>query len=319
MEVARGIFMIKIPLPFQLDSVNCYLLKDANGWFLVDAGLNYDVGRDAWAGALKSLGLEFSDIKSILVTHFHPDHYGAAGWLQEQSNAVVYMSQIDSTMAKAVWSEGEFKTVLHREYMIGNGVPQILAKKIEKVMSSRIDWVKPDPLVKLLEEGDTLHIGDDMWEVLITPGHSRGHICLYSPARKIIISGDQLLLDITSNISFIPGSSQNPLKDYLYSLSRLKRLDIDLLLPAHGDIFKNAQRRICDLFKHHKERLETIYNAVGSGRTAFEISQEVFGQNLNLNDIRFALGETIAHLKYLTKEGKLKEESANDLTIYWYN
>ncbi len=319
MEMADGIFLVRIPLPFQLDSVNCYLIRDADGWFAVDAGLNYEAGREAWARALGYLGLEFTNVKRILVTHFHPDHYGAAGWLQERSRARVYMSKTDFAMAKTVWNESGFKAALNREHMISNGVPKTLALKIEKIMRSRINWVKPDPQVNLLEEGDSFRIGDDAWEVLITPGHSRGHVCLYSAKRKIIISGDQLLLDITSNISFFPGSSENPLLDYLCSLSRLKRLDIDLLLPAHGHSFKDAGKRICGLFRHHKQRLESVYNAVGSGKTAFDISQEVFGRNLDLNDLRFALGETIAHLKYLVVEGRLREDQGKDLTVYSYN
>jgi glyoxylase-like metal-dependent hydrolase (beta-lactamase superfamily II) len=317
-EVAEGILQVKIPIPFPIKFVNCYLIREPGGCFLIDAGLNYERGRDTWVDFFQKEGMEFSDLKGILITHFHPDHFGAVGWLQERSGAKVYMSRIELERARMFWNPDVPFNRIDIGHLVENGIPARLAEQIGQSMGQNFDygWVKPDPVVETIADGEKLAISGLIWDILVTPGHSDGHVCLYNPERKIIFAGDQLLPGITSNVSFFPGALPNPLKDYLQSLCRLKSLDIEVVLPAHGDIFKRAGKRVDELLKHHRERLELICRAADGGKTAFEVSQEVFSSNLSLDDTRFALGETLAHLKYLVHEDRLIEKRKQGVVFY---
>lgn len=314
MDLPKGIHRVNISIPMSLKNVNCYLLEGPRGWSAVDAGLNYPAAKDEWKKALSSIGLSFSDIKELVITHSHVDHLGLAGWIQQKSGCRVFMSNQEAN------GMTRFRTlVIHqsdvlRTFMLQNGFTDEEANSLQNMFSSVDQIVKPDPQVELLADGDNIMLGDRGWQVFVTPGHAEGHVCLYDPIEEILISGDQILPTITSNISIIPYSQHNPLEDYIASLLRLKELKIKTVLPAHREPFAEAHRRIDELLAHHENRLQVILNAIEDGKNAAQITDQVFGSDLNSPLDRFlAVGETLAHLKVLMQKGLVRQQNLSTI------
>jgi glyoxylase-like metal-dependent hydrolase (beta-lactamase superfamily II) len=175
-----------------------------------------------------------------------------------------------------------------------------------------------------LKDGDTISIGDYLFECIETPGHSKGHICLYEPSKKILISGDHILVDITPNIS-LWSDERNPLNEYLMSLDRVYNLDVELVLPGHKSIFRNHKERIRELKQHHQIRLNEVISILEKGRqNVFQIaSQMTWDVNYRSWDLFpssqkwFAFGEAMSHLKYLEEEGKVgREMQEQEVTFF---
>ncbi len=305
-----GMFRVHLPLPFALDHINCYLITGEQGWEVVDAGLStYDSCR-YWNRTVRDLGLNWQQLRGIYITHYHPDHYGAAGWLQNRSGAPVYMLSAGLKEAGIAWGNYEALFSDYSSFCRRHGMPDRLIDRLLVNMESATYTVYPQPLVTALEEGDRVRLGDCLYQVLWTPGHADGHCCLYSEQTRLLFSGDHLLPSITSNVSLWPGAQPNPLRSYFNSLRKISTLNADLILPAHGDPFDNLAERVKALFTHHRERLKLMAKLVAPGATAYHICRKVFGRSLTVHEIQFAFSETLAHLVYLEQEQVL--ESASD-------
>jgi glyoxylase-like metal-dependent hydrolase (beta-lactamase superfamily II) len=317
MDVAElGIYKVKLPLPFKLDHVNCYAVKGRRGWSIVDTGLNYEPARRAWLDFMAGRGIKPGDIAGIYVTHYHPDHYGAAGWLQQISGAPVYMSSIEVSLAEKIWRRSNEDREIIAGMLLENGMPQDLVVRILTGMDEMIPRVNPHPRVTFLSDGEEVPLGDHHYRVVLTPGHSDGHACFYHEKNGLLLSGDHLLPKISSNISLWPHSHPNPLDNFLTSLRENHRLNVSLVLPAHGDCFSNVQQRVSELQEHHRERLELMKRIASRGATVYQVCREVFGDRLSLHEIRFAMTETLAHLVYLEKRGELRVSKVDGRYIY---
>ena len=316
-EIGRyGIFSVRLPLPFKLDHVNCYAVKGRDGWSIVDAGLNYGPTRKAWSEFMGNHGFNVGDITGIYITHYHPDHYGAAGWLQKLSGAPVYMSAVEASMTEKIWRQGtQNLDILVRMYL-ENGVPAGLVTKMLENINDMRSMVAPQPEITPLSDGEEVRLGDLNYRVVSTPGHSDGHVCFYCEENGVLLSGDHLLPHITSNISLWPQSHPNPLDNFLTSLAENHRLRVSLALPAHGECFSNVEQRLTELEDHHRERLNTMKQIASRGATAYQVCMEVFGNGLSLHETRFALTETMAHLVYLQKRGELRVDRENGAYKY---
>jgi len=309
-------FRIHLPLPFALDHINCYLITGEQGWEVVDVGLSTHESCRYWNRTIRELGLKWQQLRGIYITHYHPDHYGAAGWLQNRSGAPVYMLSAGLKEAEIAWGNYE---ILFSDYSLfcrRHGMPDRLIENLLVNMERAAYTVYPQPLVTTLEEGDRVRLGDRLYEVLWTPGHADGHYCLYSAQTKTLFSGDHLLPSITSNVSLWPWAQPNPLLSYFSSLKKISTLDVDLILPAHGDSFDNLPGQIEMLFSHHRERLKLMVQLAAPGATAYNICRKAFGWNLTVHEIQFAFSETLAHLVYLEQEQVLRSVSDQG-TIYF--
>ena len=315
MLVEKGIHLVNIPLPIRLESVNCYLLEGKDGWAIIDTGLNYPGAKEKWTQALREIGIGFQDITKMVVTHFHVDHVGLAGWFQERSGCKVYISDKEGANLGRFWDVylGDDQELYL--FLIKSGLEQDEAETLCNLLRNVDRVLQPYPDFEFVKDGDFLRLGDRLWEVLVTPGHTSGHICLYCNEEGLLLSGDQLLPTITSNISIVPAGATDPLEDYLNSLRRLEGLHPRLVLPAHGPCFDNYQERIRELYRHHEERLELILRSVGSGKHAAAISDEVFGTDLGPVERFMAVGETLAHLKVLIRQGLVAEREGIPTTF----
>lgn len=315
LEVAKNIYLVQLPLPFALRSVNCYLLQDHDGWSIVDTGLNTPQARATWQAAFASLGISPQAINRIVLTHSHPDHYGLAGWLQElcangrpELVPPVLMSPLEAEFARLAWQTHEGWPDIMLNFFAHCGLPPEISTSttagIEQVRSSTLPH--PDR-VEMLKSKTTLPMGGRNFEVWQVPGHSDGQLIFYDAADQLLLCGDQVLLTITPNISLWPFSEANPLGRYLVSLRQLAGLEVRLALPGHRALITNWQQRLAELEAHHAARLEQMLAVVDHGITPYEISQQIFNfDSLSAHEIRFAVTETLAHLEYLVRQQQLE-------------
>jgi glyoxylase-like metal-dependent hydrolase (beta-lactamase superfamily II) len=308
-EVADGIYLVPIPIPIPLKYVNCYLCRGPSGWTLVDTGFHDALGLDAWPRAMADLSIRPQDIDRILVTHYHPDHIGGAGWLQELTGAPVYLHEPELRQVEQFWGGGMADLA---EALAGlfraEGMPEEMALGIRDHHHHQWNNVLPLPAITPIPTGDTLRIGGAGYEVLWLPGHSDGLAVFWDPQSGILLTNDMLLNKITPNVSLWPDCRPNPLQDFLESLAKVEALGAKLGLPGHRTVITDVAGRAREIRRHHAERLDLMERACGSvrGATAWEVCREVFKPGeLTIHQVRFAMAETLAHLVYMEKQGRL--------------
>jgi len=328
-EVITGIYQLQLPLPFPTELrgyVNTYLIQGDNEYLLIDTGWNTEEAFDSLKKQLADIGIGFGDITQIVVTHRHPDHYGLAAKLKRFSQAKLAFHYLEKDFIKLRYKNvNEF---IHQmeQWLYINEVPADEMSTLRATALGSKRLITPASPDVTFRGGETLSTGLFSFKVLWTPGHSVGHICLCEPAKKVLISGDHILPNITPNISLYPQSSSNPLGDYLNSLNALKQLEVNLILPGHENPFTGLQPRIEELIQHHKQRKSEILETLkAKPKTTYQISTEitwipemggVSWQNLAPLDKRLAVLETLAHLESMRVDGKV-DKFFRDGTIYY--
>lgn len=317
--VAPGVHWLRMPLPFQLDHINLWLLEDGPGWTVVDTGFNNDATRAHWERLFDGL-LEGRPVTRVIVTHFHPDHMGLAGWLVDRFDASFH-----ATLAE--WLYGRMLTLepdelarpqIQRFYRRA-GLPEETITAVLNRPNGYRTAVTPLPTVlNRLRDGDRLEVGGHRWRVVVGRGHAPEQACLLDEARGLFIAGDQILPKISPNVSVWPHEPDaDPLADYLASLNDFKRLPEDVLvLPSHGHPFTGLHRRIDYLLEHHRQRIEEACNACTEPATAYEVMQAMFTRKLDAHQTRFAVGEAIAHLNHLVRLGRVVRERGQGADRY---
>ena len=331
-EVAPRIHRLAVPVPFPgLEVVNCYLLGDNAGprWTAVDAGLNTERARQIWEDAVRALGWSFSDLRQIVVTHSHPDHFGLAGWLQSRAagKPVVRISPREWEIVQIVWMDrsphrdAELEAHAVRCGVAPELVHQLLKSRGADQENATQHGTRPFPTrVEHLSHNDQIEMGGRSWRALHTPGHSDGHLVFHDAAGALILAGDQVLPHITPNIGQWPGVEPDALGRYLQSLPGLKSLAVDLALPGHGPMIRDWIGRIEELEKHHAERLEHMTGVVRErGKaTVWQVAERSFDfAALSPGEWAFALVETLSHLDHLVARGAmLRDEDASGVWRY---
>jgi glyoxylase-like metal-dependent hydrolase (beta-lactamase superfamily II) len=285
------------------------VLRDGDGWTIIDTGINYLAGRAAWQAALVKLEIAPKTIQRIILTHAHPDHYGMAGWLAEQSSAPVQLAPLEQEFVITAWHAGAANEQVVVDFFQAHGMPTELAEQVRHSMAETRAMTLPWPTTSVIEPGVSIQIGARNFQVIATPGHSDQHLAFYCAEERLLLCGDAVLIKITPNISLWPHGRPDPLADYLQSLDLLAALHVDLALPGHGPLIRAFGERLAELRAHHHERLEIMEQATAGGATAFSICTAVFPTTaLSPHQMRFAMAETLAHLEYLVGVGRLEHD-----------
>ena len=326
-EIIPGVYQLKIPIPNNpLENTNIYLVQGDNEYLLIDAGWNSEQALRSLGKQLAEIGVDFKDISQIVVTHAHFDHYGLAGRLRQLSQAKISLHYLDKNLLIPRYTNiDEFLRQAEQWFRI-NGVP---ANELPFAGTSFAGMRRPStPTLPdmTLQGGETISTGSFNFQVVWTPGHSPGHICLYEPAQKILFAGDHILPVITPNISLQPQSDANPLGDFINSLNTVKQLDANLVLPAHEHTFNNLSARVDEIILHHELRnLEILEAMKTEPKTAYQISTHITWmptlggvsfQDLAMMDKRMAVSETLAHLEAMRIDGKVVQASQDSIIYY---
>jgi glyoxylase-like metal-dependent hydrolase (beta-lactamase superfamily II) len=311
-RVAADVWAIPVPIPDNpLKYVICYALEEPGGLVLVDPGWDADDSYAVLGAGLATLGATVGDVRGVIVTHFHPDHHGLAGRVRADSGAWVALHPADAEFFADSPAAVDRMLRVNEAWLRAAGAdvdgdPEIADATGE--VERRILMAAPDlhPL-----DGDRLP-GTGRLTVVHTPGHTRGHVCLFDPDRRLLFGGDHLLPRISPNVGWHPMSGANPLADFLSSLDRVARLDgeVDLVLPAHEWTFTGAAARAKELTEHHGHRLNEVRRLLAAGpRTAWDLAQDLRWSRpwsaLVPNLRRAALGEALAHLVLLLATGEV--------------
>jgi glyoxylase-like metal-dependent hydrolase (beta-lactamase superfamily II) len=303
---------VEIPLPFALKLVNCYLVRGPDGWALIDTGVGWPPAIDAWHAALRQHGLRPRDISTIVVTHNHPDHLGLAGWWQRESGAPVLMTREEAAIAREVWSDGDRAGRELAAHFVSHGLPETWAASVAESTAATQRMIAPlpeqiTPLAIESGESRAITIAGRRFEAIALPGHSDAQLCLLESSTRTLFSADHVLPRISPNIGVWRGTRPDPLRRYLDSFAALESLDVALALPGHGPAFTDLRGRIAELRDHHARRLDEMLAALrhAPDATAYDITRLIFpAAQTTPAQIKFALGETIAHLDYLVSDGR---------------
>jgi len=306
-EVAPGIQWLRMPLPFQLDHINLWLLADGDGWTIIDTGVALAPTRERWE-RIFATRLDGRPVRRVLVTHFHPDHIGNAAWLAERWRAELWCTQTEWLAAEyALRSRDDADLDRRVAYYRRNGVAEDATATMRRRGNPYPMLVSGLPFQFMpIAEGETVTIGDRAWRVITARGHSPEHACLWCEDARVLIAGDQVLPKITTNVSVWPERPrENPLRYYLDSLARVRPLGVDaLVLPSHGLPFRGLHDRLDALVQHHEARLSEAADVLTEPRTAADLVPVLFRRELDAHHLGFAIGETVAHLNFLEAEGR---------------
>lgn len=319
-DITGDIRWIRLPVPGSLQHINVWLVPGINGRVLVDTGMSQPDTHAAWEELAASERLA-QELRGILVTHHHPDHFGMAAALAMRFGVPVRMSAptraaAESSMASDVGAADGSLAEYHREW--GVDFAALLERaRAAGVFGKLISGMpaQAEPIV----EGERIGELHEPWQASLHFGHAEGHVCFHWAQGGLLISGDQLLPKISSNISLYPGAgSADPLADFLTSLERLAQLpDETIVLPAHGQPFRGAAFRATQLKAGHQRRLAQLSDFCAKPRTTPELVAELFGaRNLEGWNSLLAYGETLAHVRYLHARGGLARLAGGG-TVHW--
>jgi glyoxylase-like metal-dependent hydrolase (beta-lactamase superfamily II) len=311
MELAPGLWRLILPMPRHfLRAVNLYLLRDADGYVLIDCGLPIAEAWQALMEQLDALGVPASGIHTIIATHGHPDHCGLAARLREHCDAQVWLHARDWQFVQQRFIDADAYRGVWREWLEQHGMPGAEAEAASAgpgLIGQQMGLETPD---RLLEGGEELAVGPYRLRILWTPGHTPGHVCLYEPTRHFLLSGDHILPRVNPNVSLNPETGTNPLPGYLASLRELAALEIELALPGHGEPFPDLAARAHESLAHQLDRRARLLALLGpEPQTAYALASQIWADSQPNSWEQFsghlrrnALGTLTAHLEALVAD-----------------
>jgi glyoxylase-like metal-dependent hydrolase (beta-lactamase superfamily II) len=323
-QVRPGIWSIPVPIPDNpLRYVLVYAFElDGGGIAIVDAGWNTDDAWNALNAGIAEAGGSITDVRSVLVTHIHPDHYGLAGRVRDESGAWIGLHPDDAVMLRARYVDVDDLLEKMRGLLEFSGVPGDTVPDLNMasmMIRSQVDMAEPDVL---FEDGKEVEVPGWDLRTIWTPGHSPGHVCFHSERNKFLLSGDHVLPRITPNIGVHTQQIPNPLGDFLESLLKVQNLAVEEVFPAHEYRFSDLRGRLDAIILHHADRLAEIESLLTErpGMTAWEMAVNLKWSR-PWDEIpqfmqRAAVGETLAHLVLLDIHKRVRREGDRPALYY---
>jgi len=293
-ELSGGIRRVTLPLPTRPGHVHAYVLPGDDGWTVVDTGLGLPDARERWARELHGLP---GRVRRIVVTHFHPDHVGAARDLSELTGAAVLQGRVDYEQCELVWGGTDWASVLV-DWFQRHGVPDAVVAELIEQGSLFRPFIRFQPDPELIDPGDEV----DGWRAVAAPGHADGQLMLIRDG--VLVAADHVLDPISPTVGLWPRSRPDPLGDYIGALRATAELGPTLALPGHGEPIADPVGRVGQLIAHHEQRLGAAAAALrDEPQSGYEVSFPLFGDDLKPSARRFAVAETLSHLERLVLEG----------------
>jgi glyoxylase-like metal-dependent hydrolase (beta-lactamase superfamily II) len=329
-EIFPGLYQMPLILSgFDPGSVNLYLIKTSGGLTAVDTGWDLPEALHSLKAQLSEIGAQINDIKEVILTHFHIDHMGLVPRLKQNQNVKVYLHQKELELMKIRYTGRDNFLPLTDAFLQTHGFPaaELTPPEFQLPMPDHMDSIVPNVL---LQGGEEISVGDYLFKIINTPGHTPGHIALFEARNKFLISGDMLLPSIATNAAFHVQHIDYPLQKYLESLKNLRMLDFDTVLPGHEHVFHNPRQRIDELIENQAKKSGQILRAFNDQqpRTAFQISQSLAqSRHSGISkwpemtgwEKRFAVLQTIAHLESLEFNHKLLALQIGDIHYFKTN
>jgi glyoxylase-like metal-dependent hydrolase (beta-lactamase superfamily II) len=319
--LADGVSWARLPVPWFLNHINVWVLEDGDGVVLVDTGIDIPTSRAAWE-ALLAGPLSGRTVTRVIVTHFHPDHVGLAGWLSERFGVPLWMSREEWLFARML--SADVRDAPPKEafayWRAAGWDEERIAVEAKNGWGRFSSLVTPVPVSFIrMRDGDSIRIGSRNWRVLIGTGHSPEHACLVDEAGGVMIAGDQVLPRITSNVSLSVSEPEgDPLGDWLGSIAKLKMLGDDLLvLPSHGEPFTGLHARLDALDQGHRMLLDALHAHLAEPRRSVDCFMVLFGRKIDEGVFGLATGEAMAHLRRLEVEGRAVRDVRDG--VNWYS
>jgi glyoxylase-like metal-dependent hydrolase (beta-lactamase superfamily II) len=323
--VAPGVHRVPLPIPdVGLTAVNVYVLTTADGFVLIDSGWATREAHRLLVDALRTLGGGLDDIRQILVTHIHRDHYGQAVQLRRSHGTRIAVGRKECPTIEHALGAGAYGMDPQLDHLRRLGGDELVDEILDEIRASALDaltdWGYPDDW---LNDGERISAGERQLDVLDTPGHTQGHVVLHDETGQLLFAGDHVLPTITPSIGFEPLRSGDALGSFLRSLARLRERPDAVLCPAHGYAGGSVHARIDELAEHHERRLGATERAVVAGaETGIEVAQRLpwtrrdrrFDE-LNPYNQMLALSETGAHLDLLVAQGRIAVTDVPELPI----
>lgn len=323
-ELTPGVFRLVLPLGMQgIATVNAYLIADAHGATLVDCGIwtgeATGLGTRALEDGVAACGFALAQVRRLIITHAHIDHYGIAGEVVRHSGADLWMHRLTG-LDIAKYRDPD-AAVDRRQQMLGDH--GMYGAELERASTGLRDWMPVMPSIAepttRLRGGERFAADGRAWEVIHTPGHSPGHVCLWSAADRILLSGDHLLPTITSPVTFERGFERDPMSSYLDSLRRVAALAPALVLPGHGEPFRDGARRAAAVEATKRRRLEQVWHILeAEALPVTDIAERLFHKRLSGNAQHFAMAEVLAFLAYYDVRGQAQRLRGPNGVFRWH-
>jgi len=319
-EIAPGVFWLRMPLPMSLNHINLWVLEDDDGWVTVDTGLNTAECKAAWRELLDG-PLAGKPVKRVVVTHYHPDHLGLAGWLTYKTGAALVMTRTEYLMARMLAldiAEAPPEQVV--DFYRVAGWPEAALERFRSLGWGRFARAVsrlPASFVRIAE-GQVLRIGGRAWRIAVGAGHTPEHACLVADEDGLMIAGDQVLPSITSNVSVYPTEPEaDPLGDWLASIEKLRSLDAGLhVLPAHNEPFRGLHARLNQLEADHHRKLDALEAHLDTPKRVCDCFEVLFRRTIGEGDMMAATGEALAHLHYLERRGRVTRMRTDGVDLF---
>lgn len=320
-ELADGVFWLRMPLEAGLDHINLWLLRDGDGWTAIDTGFDLPQCREVWQRLFAEV-LGDRPIRRVIVTHMHPDHFGLAGWLCREFGCELWMTRTDYLMCRnMVGYTGSSAPPAAISFYRAAGLSDEQIRYYRNRFGAFGERTSPLPdSYRRIVHGETLQIGDHYWQVVVGRGHTPELALLYCPGLKLLISADQVLPDISSNVSVFPMEPfSDPLKDWLDSCSYLREvLPANLLvLPSHGEPFYGLHSRLTSLIESHESKLDRLYTHLAEPRRVVDCFPMLFRREIDLSVVLPATGEALAHLNCMLGRHLVRRE-LDGQGVAWY-